>query len=55
MVHYWVLIYVPNDTNTSYFVDGFTTDRVSFVPAGFKGQLPGTDDQVLYALNDRCP
>jgi hypothetical protein len=52
MVRYWVLIYVPNDTNTSYFVDGFTTDRVSFVPTGLKGEVPGTDDQVLHALNE---
>ena len=52
MVKYWVLIYVPNDTNTNYFVAGFTTERVSFGPTTLKGQLPAADDQVLQSLNE---
>lgn len=51
MVYYYVLIYVPNDNNTNYFVAGFTTHRVSFGPTTLKGQLPAADDQVLQSLN----
>ena len=52
MVYYHVLIYVPNDTNTNYFVDGFTTERVSFALTTLKGQLPAADDQVVRSLNE---
>jgi len=52
MVYYYVLIYVPNDTNTDYFVASFTTERVSFGLTTLKGQLPEADDQVLRSLNE---
>jgi len=52
MVYYYVLIYVPNDANTDYFVAGFTTERVSSGLTELKGPLPGADDQVLRSLNE---
>ena len=52
MVYYYVLIYVPNDTNTNYFVAGFTTERVSFALTTLKGQVPDSDDKVLRSLNE---
>jgi hypothetical protein len=52
MVYYYVLIYVPNDTNTNYFVAGFTTERVSSALTTLKGPPPGPDDQVLRSLNE---
>jgi hypothetical protein len=52
MVYYYVLIYVPNDTNTNYFVAGFTMRRVSSGLTALNGQLPGADDQVLRSLNE---
>jgi len=52
MVYYYVLIYVPNDTNTDYFVAGFTTERVSSALTTLKGQIPEADDQVLRSLHE---
>jgi len=52
MVYYYVLVFVPNDTNTDYFVAGFTTKRVSSGLTTLNGQLPGTDEQVVSSLNE---